>query len=158
MLFLVVWMFSGCEMMYLVRDTVQDNYLLHKIQGQKLYNPGFPEMETFEDVADYVKSVLTYEKYSEILDPEEALEKGVGNCNTYAILFMDVAHFTLSVDFGFAGADCAGSDQRAIGEGGFPNHAAIILNNQLYSAYRGTPITDYKAGYSYDFNEVFINL
>jgi len=54
---LFVVLFSGCELAY----NIQDNYTLSIIEGQKLYNTGFPEMKTFEDVADYVESVLDYD-------------------------------------------------------------------------------------------------
>ena len=84
----------------------------------------------------------------------EAIKKGKGNCTTYAILFMNVAYFTLGVDFGFASAAASEHSQRAVGVGGFPDHAVIILDGQLYSAYTGEKITQYKASYYYSFDEV----
>jgi len=83
------------------------------------------------------------------------MKTGRGICVTYAILFINVAHFTLGIDFGFASADTANSTQRSVIEGGFPNHAIVSLNGQLYSAYTGLAITDYDAGYYYLFNQIF---
>ena len=143
----------SCNLVY----NIVDDVTITRIESQELYDDNFPEMETFEDVSIYVNSILTWEsmKLNPITSPQEAIEKGKGNCTTYAILFMNVAHFTLGVDFGFACADASPYNQRAVLEGGIPDHSMVILKGQLYSAYTGKPITEYKAGYYYSFNEVF---
>ena len=150
--FLII-LFSSCNLV----NNIIDEITIFGIEGQELYNCDFPEMETYQDVALYANSVLTWESmpFNPITSPQEAIEKGKGNCTTYAILFMNVAHFTLGVDFGFACADASPYSQRAVLEGGIPDHSMVILAGQLYSAYTGRPITEYKAGYYYSFNEVF---
>ena len=114
-------------------------------------------METFEDVAAYVETVLDWEsmKLNPITDPQQAIEEGRGNCTTYAILFMNVSHFALGVDFGFACANASSYSQRTVLEGGIPDHSMVILNGQLYSSYTGDIITEYSASYYYDFRAVF---
>ena len=150
---LFVVQIESCSLVY----NLVDDITLAQIQGQKLYNGDFPEMDTYQDVSNYVESVLTWEsmKLNPITDPQEAIETGKGNCTTYAILFMNVAHFTLGVDFGFACADASSYNQRSVGSGGFPDHSMVILCGQLYSSYTGEKITEYPAGYYYSFDEVF---
>lgn len=150
---LLIVLLSNCERVYEFIDDVSLNYL----KGQELYDNDFPEMKTYQDVAVYVQSVLDWEDMvlNPIVSPQEAIEKGIGNCTTYAILFMNVAHFTLGVDFDFASVDASEYTQRTVIEGGIPDHSVVNLDGQLYSAYTGKPITEYGAGYIYTFDEIF---
>ena len=68
---------------------------------------------------------------------------------------MNIAHFTLGVDFGFAAVLAYQYTERTIGIGGDIDHIVVILNGQLYSTFTGKKITEYKASYYYSFYEIF---
>lgn len=144
--------FMSCDM---VIDAIQEN----AVCGQSLYDGSFPQMETIEDVSDYVMDNLTYVQdgvLTSLAGPEESLSRGYGDCDEYSLAFMDVAYYTLGLKFDFASVYVEDEQQRSVGIGGLVNHAVVSLNGQLYSVYNGTVITDYEASYYYSFDDVYI--
>jgi len=70
---------------------------------------------------------------------------------------MNIAHFSLGVDFGYASVYCTPYRQRSVGIGGITDHAVVVLDGQLYSAYTGNKITEYEASYYYTFIQIYPN-
>jgi len=145
--------FIGCDLMF---DQVQEG----AVCGKDLYYGDFPEMDTFEDVADYVSCHIQYRKdgiTTPVAGPRESLTRGYGDCDEFSIAFMNVAYYTLCVKFEFVSLfiDSDYTGNRSIGTGGMVNHALVRLNGVVYSAYNGMVCPELEAAYYYSFDEVF---
>ncbi len=150
---IVSGLFMSCDMVYEIHDSLYES----AIHGQVLYYGDFPEMESFEDISAYLEANVTYyndDRDYHISPVEETIKSGKGNCEAFALAFMNIAYIKLGVKCDFVSVDDSGSNQRAVLSGGKTTHSVVSYNNQLYSAYTGQKITDYKAGYIYYFDDV----
>lgn len=148
-LFLSLVLFSSCDIATSnCFDILIDSYFKNRYSNKNLYNWGIPKMDSFEEIAVYVESVLTYtnvdREYLDTHDMKSLYENGIGDCEVYSLIFKNVAHFSMGVETGIALSDPTGSNQRVIGGGGIKTiHSVIYYNGEIYSPYTGRIITDY---------------
>lgn len=138
-------------------DVLSDIYYFNLAKNHELYYGDFGEIETFEDISDFIKSKVHYQSDGKDIysNPEEVLNRGYGDCDDYAILFMNIAYVELGLKFDLSLVYSTENNQREIDKGGWIDHAVVMLHGKLYSAYEGTIITEYYSSYHYTFYEVF---
>jgi len=154
--------FLSCEILSVASllvnlDSETDLQLSEKASGHFLYDPDLSDIYTFKDVAEYIQGEIFYfpDMIDSIDNPEEVLTRGYGDCDDYALLFMNIAYFELGVKFDLASVYVNSTDTRMIVNGGFVNHAMVSLNGILYSAYTGEVVEDNEISYLCFFDFVF---
>lgn len=159
-LFILAIMFGSCK--HGLMSTIVDSYVygeLGRIQYYDFAEYNLPEFSGTKDLADWIESQIDYRSdvVEEFYSPEETLLRGGGDCEDYAILFLNLMHYTMGIKGNLVFVD---SDDRfrTIVEGGFVNHAVIEIGGTLISPQTGYGY-DYfdnvPVRYRYTFDEVF---
>jgi hypothetical protein len=128
---------TGCKF---ISDIYYNCYYGILIEGKKLYyDKRFSEIEkNFESIANWIKENIEYTIETKTSDtfknPERAIKEGYGDCDTYTILFMNIAYFVMDIK-----VDCVlvNPSERIIIDGGLTNHAEIWYNGYCYDIYSG---------------------
>jgi hypothetical protein len=121
-----------------------------------LYYGDFSGIETFQDIAKWLKRNIRYQPDG--LDrwtaPAETIRRGYGDCDDWTLLYMNIAYikFGLKLDF------TAVNDRYRIGT--YPEYEAIHAEPRYkwfqIDIYTGEPITDLTYNYYiYTFDEMF---
>ena len=148
--FLVVVLFSGCQMIW----EIQDEYNIQQIGTHELYfQDEFLKLTTFDSITRYVQQHLTYSEEASN-DPKTILKEGKANCMGYSILFANIAYFSMNIEVDIVAVDLDDSS-RAIINGGFPNHAVCYYKDVYIDPQQrdntGTPT--FTTRYRYEFHE-----
>lgn len=133
-------------------DEYRDEQLEKKFTGHTLYYGDFSEIDSIDDIPDYMDRYVDYLKTINAQDPEYTLFIGTGDCDCFALLYQNIlfVRFGIKSDLGIVK-----NTDRHVVEGGRTNHAVIILEE-------GTPIHAQSGalftgaiGYMFTFDEVF---
>ena len=139
----VVLLLVGC-------NQVMDMYLSlqHKFD---LYQMDFGDIYTEKDISNWIINNTDYEiDYLNInQDPETTIKRGKGDCEDFAILFMNIAYFELGEKYSLVYLN----DGRAVVNGGTVNHAIVSKNGRHFDPISGEVYSN--VGYIYKFGEVF---
>lgn len=160
-------MFMGCNLepqAETVREvlTVFGNYdseLGEKASGHILtYDNDWKTLENFQEIASWISDNVTYK--ADINDtwsnPQVVLDRGYGDCDDFALLFMNIAYIVFGIEMDFV---LVFQESRTYEQGGDINHAEVRYNGDHYCIYSGNKIRYEQAcAYSYDFNQVFSNI
>jgi hypothetical protein len=146
LLVIIVVLFSGCQLVW----EIQDDMSAQKIGTHELYYlPEFEELDSYYDIYLYIHERITPKKTDKALGPREALEKGYGDCTTYCVLFSNIAYFALGIEMDIIAVDHG--DERAIGEGGFTNHAILYYGGVMIEPQLGIEVDYPSIPYIYEF-------
>lgn len=139
---------SGCAFQ---SDEWIDDALHRQYTGFSLYYGDFSEVYDIDVIPDYMYYRVKYVETDDPQSPEYTLSRGKGDCDCYAILYMNIAFVQFGVKCDLAFCDTS----RQIIEGGKINHAVVRLPSGEYiGAQSGLPYTG-PIGYVLDFDEVF---
>ncbi len=149
---IVSGLFMSCNLVYNVIDSVSES-IYH---GQELYYGDFPEMESFEDIADYLNSNIEYRSekvpfYAS--SPKETFTNGYGNCEAFSLAFVNIAYIKMGIKLDLVTLKV---ETRAVVNGGIPNHTTIFFNGNVYDVYNGEILPNIEVGYIYYFDDVFV--
>lgn len=123
---------------------------------------GFSEyyMEEWESLTDYgsiaryIRDNVQYTEdifISETQAPRWTMERGKGDCEDIALLFMNVAKVSMGIEMEAVVVDTG----RSIEDGGIDfGHVAVRYNGEVIEAQYGLP-RDYAVRYFYTYKEVF---
>ncbi len=118
-------------------------------------------MEEWEDLSDfhaigqYIKDHVKYESdglTSKTQPPEATMSRGKGDCEDFALLFMNIANVALGVNMDLVVTDKP--TNRTVDAGGIPWHVAVRYNGKVYEPQNGYQL-NYEIRYSYTYQEVF---
>jgi hypothetical protein len=125
---------------------------LHEVYtGFSLYYGDFSSVRNMSDIPDFMYQRVKYSDTDDPQSPEYTLSRGKGDCDCYAMLYMNIAFVRFGVKCDLAFCDAS----RQIIEGGKINHAVVRLPSGEYiGAQSGLPYTG-PIGYVLDFDEVF---
>lgn len=118
------------------------------------YHEDFEDLHILNDIIKYIQTHVKYasEEGDTWSTAEETLTRGYGDCEDFAILFMNIYYVVFGVE-----SEMVLVDNRKIEEvkEGYVNHALVRLDNGKIISPRGgfTDITP--VGYSYSFDELF---
>lgn len=129
--------------------------LSETVAGRQLYYGDFSEIKTRRDIVPYIRAHVYYksESVDEAASPEHTLSRGYGDCEDFAILYMNILYVVFQEESSIAFVDI--DKRRAVVEGGRINHAIVQLQDgQLIEPQRGY-VVDYPVGYRFSFWSVF---
>ena len=159
---LLVVLFSGC-------NAWMDADLQSKAAGHELYYIEIPNAEndikTFWDIACWIRNNVEYIEDANAdtwENPEVTYNRGYGDCDDMAILFMNIAYFRFGIKCDFAAVDgnkisipdLDTRKQYTIVDGGRVTHALVYYAGNYYDPLFGL-VNCEKVGYTYSFDEVF---
>lgn len=136
-------------------DYPTDLSLRETVAGRHLYYGDFSEIETRRDIVPYIRARVSYksESVDEATDPEHTLSRGYGDCEDFAILYMNILYVVFQEESSIACVDI--DKRRAVVEGGSVNHAIVQLQDgQLIEPQSGY-VVDCPVGYRFSFWTVF---
>lgn len=140
-----------------IANNVTDVELSCKAAGHHLYYcDGFNSLNSYSDISNWIATNVTYKSESNDnwQEPKTTVQKGTGDCEDFAILYMNI----LYVRFGIK-ADLIILDHdnmtRTIMDGGKINHAIIYFAGKYIDPQKGIEYRPSKIGYKYSFDEVF---
>lgn len=141
----------SCDMVY---DYAADQTMQEKLSNKSLYEDY--ELTTIlvnlPDISIYMNDIVSYieddKDYAQ--NPEETYLIGAGDCEDFAILFMNIAYF----EFGIKCDLVLVNSDKTIENGGSLNHALIRYEGTLYEPQTGE-ICSYEVAYSYTFDIIF---
>lgn len=156
---IIAAIFSSC-------DLYHNTLYYSRAVNHKLYSADFGNIEDYHYINAWIKNHVKYktESYDNWSDPETTVNRGYGDCEDMALLFMNIAYFKLNVKCNLILVDCYNETDREIinqhipqyyiVDGGYINHAIIEMDGIYIDPMFG--IVKYsKIGYKYTFNEVF---
>ena len=139
---LVVSLTSCSDVIGLVEDmTYEGDY-----SYIPLYYGDFDNIQDTSDIPRWMRSKVQYE-VSDVQSPKETLDKGTGDCDCYAILYMNITYILFDIKCNLVLTNNSGGD--------LVNHAVVRLpSGKMINAQTGT---DYNGPtyYEYDFDIVF---
>lgn len=113
-------------------------------------------INSFKGIAQWIEHNIDYipDVAGKFYSPEQTLKRGGGDCEDYAILFLNLAHKVLG-ETGSLVVVNTNDVGRTIVEGGAIDHAIVMFNGELISAFTGRVYDDVPIRYIYSFEEVF---
>lgn len=143
---------AGCSLdIDEIRDEFRDGFYGADFSGFSVYYGDFSAVRCMGDIPSWMTARVQYVVTNEIQGPEYTLYRGWGDCDCYAMLYMDIAFVRFGVKCDLALVDTG----RAVVAGGVINHAVIRLpSGRLVNAQNGTTYTG-QIAYVYTFDEVF---
>jgi hypothetical protein len=150
-LLLVVGFSFGCSLYNELADDVYES----RIQKSEVYyHEDFTSLRTVKDIQDYVYNTLQYAK--DTTDTwnmaKETLTKGYGDCEDFAILFMNIYYVVFGEKLDFVLVDML----RSVNKGGLIDHVIVLRNDGTYIGSRGEQISqNIYVGYTYSFDLFF---
>ena len=133
-------------------DGVNDGIYESRAGGHALYfEDWMMGCTTYQATAAAICSRVTYQSESveEWADPQTTLSRGFGDCDDFAILFMNCYYFGTGEKLDFVLVDTG----KTVIEGGDINHA-MPYDGETISQYSGNYLP-YAVGFLYGFWEVF---
>lgn len=149
-IFLLPVLLFSCNMM---RDI--DGYLMAK-DHNLTYNSEWQELESYRDIYLWINSNIDYksEEVDSWDDPQIVLDRGYGDCDDWAILFMNIAYYALDIKMDLIIVE-SDSMSRAVVSGGNTNlHAMVYYDGHIIEPSNGLEYYG-PIGYIYSFDEVF---
>lgn len=144
---LMAFMLTGCQQ---IIDTSANMQYGDDFSGFNLFYGDFSAIDSLWDIPYWMDKYVTFKETTEVLSPKEVMKRGFGDCDGYALLFMNIAY----VRFGIKPSLCLVDYSRAIVDGGYVNHAIVKVNGKYYHAQSGQKYTG-SIGYEYSFDHVF---
>lgn len=155
----------GCDMAR--NDVLTDllyeyNAIDHKLyDGTDIFPGGFAAMgfSDYESIAAYIHTNISYQaeegNSDNWQDPRDTMDKGTGDCEDFAILFMNIAYFAFGEKCTLVLVDID-DIVRTIEDGGDPNHAVVkVPGGAIIDPWSGIEETYSWICYSYEFDIVF---
>ena len=144
---IMLCLFMGCSLVNNYYDSEIENLL----DGKQLYYGDFEEIKTVQEIGYYLIQKIDYkvDEVEEWSNPEETLNRGYGDCDDYAILYLNI----LYVRFGIKGSLAVVNHSREIVNGGITNHV-VVFNDKIIEPQNGQEVL-YDIGYIFSFDEVF---
>jgi len=145
----------GLTILFLVLSSLSGEINRPERRGQaRLFYGNFNEINSFEDIAEWIGKNVRYanEYVDHWDDPKVTVLRGYGDCDDYAILFMNIAYVRWGIELDFVAVNR--HDRQATNLE--PDHAEIRYGWNTYSIYTGRPIKDITyIYYMYTFDEMF---
>ena len=137
------------------RDDFLDRHYSGKASGHNLVVlDEWAEIESYTDIARWINKNVTYKSdggSDHFQGPEETITLGTGDCEDFALLFMNIAYVVFGTKFDLAVVD----HTKQVVDGGHIDHAELVLGNVSYSAFSGREIIRGSIGYRYSFGHVY---
>lgn len=158
---MVVILFTmSCDMRSI--DEKVDEIFYERATGHSLYYlPAFESLDSFTKIAYYIDCYVSFRPDEPGKDiwsgPETTLSRGYGDCEDIALLFANIAYFSLNIKMNVAIVSLSdGTINRAIVDGGTDlDHVVLKYNNKIYEAQNGFEYIYTSIKYIYTFDEVF---
>ncbi len=146
-LLLLLLLFSSCSQ-------ILDSYYGSLIVKHELYKTDFGDIKSLVDIPIWMgkNGVYKADVIEEWSSPQETLERGYGDCEDIAILFMNIAYLELGIKMDLV---LVNTNQRHVVSGGIPNHAEVRYDSLNYNIYSGMPVNNREINYIYYFKEIF---
>ena len=141
----------GCSLY----DYGMDYYFMQKIQKTDIYyHEDFNELHTIDDIRTYLNDKIKYrsDKTEYWSTTKETLTKGYGDCEDYAIAFMNIYYVVFNEKCDLAAVH---TKQRTVVQGGFVNHALILLPNDILISPRSNMKVHEEIKFIYQFDLFF---
>jgi len=139
---------SSCQDMY---NEISDIYYWQTYSDLELYYGDFSKVHSELYISYWISNHVKYDKSDKVLSPRDILERGTGDCNDYAILYINIMY----VKFGKKCSLCLVDTSRNIIEGGKVNHAVIRLPDGILIEPQTGFVSNKRVGYEYPFDSVF---
>jgi hypothetical protein len=151
-LILLVLMSLSCSLYDVVADAV---YEIRIQKADIYYHEDFESLHTIEDIQDYLYDNLAYkaDTTDSWSNAEKTFSEGYGDCDDFAILFMNIYYIVFGDKLDFALIDYF----RTVSEGGSTvGHVALITPQGEIISARGEGISqNVFIGYYYSFDLFF---
>ena len=130
-----------------------DNYNYLTLPRFDIYYGDFGEITDYSDISRYLRNntEYLYEGINHYIQgPEETVELKTGDCDDFAVLFLNIAYTELGIKGNLVYVN---SNERTIVNGGIPNHVIVEYDGIAFDpVYRNTYTN---VMYRYTFGEVF---
>lgn len=154
---LVALVFTSCDM-------VTDSIYTDKAKGHSLYySEEWEGLDSYAKIGRWMHDNISYradDYMDEWADPAATVSRGYGDCEDYAILFMNIAYYSMEIEMELVLVDQAKVDysveqpMRSIENGGIVSHALVRYNGVLVEPQNGL-VVEGPVGYYYSFWQVF---
>lgn len=154
-LIILVVLFSSCNMY----NKVADNYYSGKVEKSRVkifYHESFNELKEIYEIFGFVHYAVKYEKDSIWDKWKTAIESfydGYGDCEDRARLFLNILYVRFNIKGDLILLDT--SSTRAIGKGGYINHAVVRFNDYIVDPVSQTLYKESDIAFYYTFDELF---
>lgn len=140
---------SGCKQ---ISDIRSDMMYKEDFEKVSLYYGDFSKVKSMSLLPYWMGKRIDYVPFNDVREPREVLESGLGDCDGFALVYMNVAYVKYGVKCDLAYVLVNG---KAVVSGGKADHAVVRLPSGTYlHAQTGM---EYKGdiAYIYTFDEVF---
>lgn len=131
-----------------------DRAIEEKINKTEIYySEDFDSLRNIADIINYMQSKIEYkiDSVDTWSSPKEVLNRGYGDCEDFAIVFMNIYYVVTGVK-----CNLINVLSREVVNGGNVNHSMILLeNDRIISPQNGQEYL-YYIGYKYSFDLFFI--
>lgn len=141
-----------------IADNMTDIDLSIKASGHSLYySDDFNNISSYSDIDNWIGKNITYKSESSDVwqNPEETIKKGYGDCEDFAILYMNILYVRFGIKAVLVICDSDKMTARTVVDGGEINHAILYFAGKYIDPQTGNEYRLYKVGYKYTFSEVF---
>jgi hypothetical protein len=147
---ILVLLLTSCDIAGMLDNHYYKIYCRHELA----YRNEWKELSSYEEIATWIRMHVMYQTdtNNEVFSPEETLQKGYGDCEEFAMLFMNIAHISLEIKMTLVLVD---NRHRTIEGGKWINHAEVRYLGDNFDIYSGKNIGNITVEYSYTFDEVF---
>jgi hypothetical protein len=140
---------SSCDTLY---NEIDDSRFTSMYSDIPLYYGDFSRVLSPCFISAWMRERVTYESTRRVKYPEETLSSGSGDCDCYALLYMNIMYVCFGIKCDLA---LVNTGKRHVVAGGKIDHAVVRLpNGTLISAQSGA-VFNGKIRYIYYFDEVF---
>ena len=161
LIFICSLMAFGCSY-----DVYSDGVFSSKAGGHQLfYSDEFHFIENEGDAIYYLWKNYSYEKESgdEWKEPSKMFKDRAGDCEDYCLLFVNILYTRLNIKSSILVVNMDEEILKTIVDGGMVNHVIVAVGTSLYDPTFGRYVGEienfrYKIGYSYSFEEIFIEI
>jgi hypothetical protein len=147
---LLLWLFASCAAGMTVGEI--DEYYLEEIQGLKLYDADYGDIQLPGSVSKWLIDNIEYEVARDWPQPEDVYKNRKADCKGLAIMAMNIAYLELGIEYDLALVSTPG---KTIAGGDIPNHACLMLDGELKMPLSLDATPDYLIEYWYTFDQVF---
>lgn len=135
-----------------IMDGLAESKLSAYFSGIPLCYYDFSSIENIDEIPLWIRSRVSYEITNETLSPEELLKRGKGDCDGYALLYMNIAYIRFGMRCSLCLVDLT---DRKIVNGGSINHAVIRFPDGTLIDPQNGDVVFFDVGYEYSFSDVF---
>ena len=147
---IVIILFSSCSF-----NQVCDSFYQTRFKKMNLYYDDYSNIYSYSDIASWINNRITYQqdKFDYWSAPSDVIARGYGDCDDYALLFINIAYIVFGDECNLILVDKA--SLRTVVKGGVVNHAMVEKDGEFINQYSGGIITYVKVGFTYTFDELF---